>query len=93
MKSLVFAVLLLVLALPAGADERTLKLKEGAGAEVVANNCSACHSLDYVVLNSPFPTRAMWQTEVAKMIKAYGADISAEDAKAIIDYLTNNYGS
>lgn len=93
MKHLVLAALLLILAAPARADEFTLKLKEGAGSEVVANNCAACHSLDYVVLNSPFPNRAMWQSEVAKMIKTYGAGISADDASAIVDYLSNNYGS
>jgi sulfite dehydrogenase (cytochrome) subunit B len=93
LKPLILAGLFLVLAAPAGADEFTLKLREGVGGEVVANNCAACHSLDYIVLNSPFPTRAMWQTEVAKMIKTFGADISADDAKAIVEYLTNNYGS
>ncbi|HLH48897.1 MAG TPA: cytochrome c [Roseiarcus sp.] len=74
-------------------NEFSIALKPGPGAEVVANNCAACHSLDYVVLNSPFPTRAVWQTEVAKMIKVYGADISDDDARAIVEYLAKNYGS
>jgi hypothetical protein len=34
-----------------------------------------------------------WESEVDKMIKAYGAPISAADAKTIVDYLTANYGS
>jgi mono/diheme cytochrome c family protein len=93
LKSLLFAGLILLFSAAAQADEFSLKLKEGAGGEIVANNCAACHSLDYIVLNSPFPNRAMWQAEVAKMIKAYGADISPDDAKAIVDYLTTNYGS
>jgi cytochrome c5 len=93
LKPLVLAGLFLILAAPARADEFTLKLKEGAGGEVVANNCAACHSLDYIVMNSPFQTRANWQSEVAKMIKAYGAEIPADDVKAIVDYLANNYGS
>jgi hypothetical protein len=77
----------------AQADEFSIKLRDGPGAELAANNCAACHSLDYIVMNSPFPTRAMWQAEVGKMIKVYGADISAEDAKSIVDYLAKNYGS
>jgi hypothetical protein len=35
----------------------------------------------------------MWQAEVGKMIRAYGADISDGDAKLIVDYLAKNYGS
>ena len=93
MKSLIVAALLATIAGQAEADEFSVKLKGGADAEVVANNCAACHSLDYIVMNSPFPTRTLWQAEVGKMIKAYGADISAEDAKAIADYLANYYGS
>jgi len=93
MKSLAAVALLAAIAGQAEADEYSIKLKDGPGVDVVANNCAACHSLDYIAMNSPFPTRALWQAEVGKMIKAYGADISAEDAKAITDYLTNYYGS
>ena len=93
MKSRTAAVLLAAIAGQAQADEFSIKLKDGPGVDVVANNCAACHSLDYIVMNSPFPTRALWQAEVGKMIKAYGADISVEDAKTIGDYLANYYGS
>jgi sulfite dehydrogenase (cytochrome) subunit B len=93
MKSLIAIALLAATVGQAEADEFSIKLKDGPAVDVVANNCAACHSLDYIVMNSPFPTRALWQAEVGKMIKAYGADISAEDAKAIGDYLANHYGS
>ena len=93
MRPLIFAVLFTAAVTPTHADEFSIKLRDGAGAEIVSNNCAACHSLDYMVMNSPFPSRAMWQAEVGKMIKVYGADISAEDAKSIIDYLARNYGS
>jgi hypothetical protein len=43
-------------------------------------------------MNSPFLNAAGWQAEVTKMIKTYGAPVSDEDAKAILDYLTTNYG-
>lgn len=83
----------LALAAPAFADEFALKLREAPGAEIAADNCAACHSLDYILTNAPFPSRAVWQAEVAKMIKAYGAQINDNDAKTIIDYLAKNYGS
>ena len=68
-------------------------MKAGAGREKVEANCVACHSLDYIVTNSPFMTRQVWDAEVTKMIKAFGAPISDADAKEIVDYLTANYGA
>lgn len=84
---------MLALGAPARADEFALRLRDAPGAETVANNCAACHSLDYILTNAPFPTRAVWQAEVAKMIKAFGAQVGENDAKAIVDYLAKNYGS
>jgi len=81
-----------VLALPALADEAQIKLKDGPGRDKVEGNCAACHSLDYIPMNSPFMSAAMWDAEVNKMIKAMGAPISDDDAKAIKEYLTKNYG-
>lgn len=75
-----------------GAEQR-VELKAGAGRDKVEANCIACHSLDYIVANSPFMTRQVWDAEVAKMIKAFGAPISDGDAKAIVDYLATNYGA
>lgn len=75
------------------ADEFDIKLKPGAGQEVTQTQCAACHSLDYLLTNSPFPTRAVWDAEVNKMIKVFGATIEPGDAKAIIDYLAKNYGT
>jgi sulfite dehydrogenase (cytochrome) subunit B len=43
--------------------------------------------------NAFFLNRQEWETEVNKMIKAYGAPIQPADAKIIIDYLATNYGS
>ena len=50
--------------------------------------CVMCHSLDYIQGNSPFMTRQVWEAEVTKMIKAYGAQIPPEDVPKIVDYLT-----
>jgi len=76
-----------------GAAEQRVELKAGAGREKVEANCVACHSLDYIVANSPFLTRQVWDAEVTKMIKAFGAPISDAEAKEIVDYLSANYGA
>jgi sulfite dehydrogenase (cytochrome) subunit B len=82
-----------VLVAPALADEKPVVLKKAPGLDKVEANCAACHSLDYIQMNSPYPTAATWDAEVAKMIKAFGAPIDDADAKAIADYLKKNYGS
>jgi len=74
------------------AGERATELKQAPGIDVVEGQCGACHSLDYIVMNSPFLDAAKWDAEVAKMINAFGAPIDAEDAKTISDYLKQNYG-
>ncbi len=74
------------------ADEMPVQLKAGAGADKVEGNCAACHSLDYIRMNSPFLSAAGWDAEVTKMINVFGAPISATDAKIIADYLKANYG-
>ena len=76
----------------ARADEFAIKLKPGDGLETVQNNCAACHSLDYVLMNSPFMDAKTWTAEVTKMKAAFGADINDADAKVITDYLVKNYG-
>jgi sulfite dehydrogenase (cytochrome) subunit B len=86
------ALLACMLALPALADEAQIKLKDAPGRDKVEGNCTACHSLDYIQMNSPFMSAAAWDAEVNKMIKAMGAPISDDDAKAIKEYLTKNYG-
>lgn len=87
------AALALVLSAAVHADETTITLKDGPGRDAVMNNCAACHSLDYIQMNSPFPDRKLWEAEVTKMIKVFGAPVDEADAKAIIDYLSRNYGS
>ena len=75
------------------AAEQRVELKPGPGRDKVEANCVACHSLDYIVGNSPFMNRQVWDAEVTKMIKAFGAPISDADAKVIVDYLVANYGA
>jgi mono/diheme cytochrome c family protein len=78
---------------PAFAQEPPVQLKQAPGLDRVEANCAACHSLDYIQMNSPFPNGALWDAEVTKMIKAFGAPISEADAAVIADYLKKNYGS
>lgn len=87
----IFAMLAFVPSL-ARAGEQEVRLKQAPGVDLVEAQCGACHSLDYVLMNSPFLSPAQWDAAVAKMIKAYGAPIDPADAKTISDYLKQNYG-
>ncbi|MGB8900829.1 MAG: cytochrome c [Methylocella sp.] len=89
--AVIFAALAFVPA-RASADEKPVHLKQAPGVDVVEGYCGACHSLDYIVMNSPFLNAAQWDEKVAKMIKAFGAPIDPADAKTIGDYLKQNYG-
>jgi hypothetical protein len=92
MQRVLLAALGLAAALAAHADESQVVLKEGPGRDVVAANCSMCHSLDYIPMNSVFLDRKGWEGSVNKMIKAMGAPIKSEDVPVIVDYLARNYG-
>jgi mono/diheme cytochrome c family protein len=82
----------MLIATVAGAGEENVKLKDGPGLDKVRQNCVACHSLDYIPLNSPFLDRKGWEAVVTKMNKALGAPIAAEDAVPIAEYLDKYYG-
>jgi len=86
--------LLLVLTLCAGtalAQEDKVVLKDAPGRDK-AMQCLACHSLDYIQMNSRFLDKAGWTGSVNKMINAFGAPIPKEDVDAIATYLSENYG-
>ncbi len=85
--------LLTLLALPTQGGEQSIKLAGGTQAALVQLRCSTCHSLDYIVMNSPFLTRTAWDAEVRKMMKAMGAPIPESDVAPIVDYLTQYYGA
>ena len=73
------------------AGEENLVLKEGKNKELVQAYCSACHSVDYIMMNSKFLDRKGWEAEINKMIKL-GAPLNKEDSEKIVDYLVKNYG-
>jgi len=86
------AVLAILVAAPALGDESQVTLKAGEGRELVAGNCSMCHSLDYIQMNSPLFDRKGWEASVAEMMKVMGAPIREQDVPAIVDYLNAHYG-
>lgn len=84
-------VLAAAFALGAGAQEAKVELKDAPGKDK-AMQCVACHSLDYIQMNSRFLDKAGWTASVNKMINAFGAPIPKEDVDAIATYLAENYG-
>ena len=92
-RRIMVATCVLVLAVSGGvaAQEATLTLKEAPGKDK-AMQCVACHSLDYIQMNSPFLNKAGWSASVNKMINAFGASIPKEDVEPIATYLAQNYG-
>jgi hypothetical protein len=78
---------------PAHADETQIALVPAPELVLVRAHCSGCHSLDYIQMNSPFPTRALWESEVRKMVKVMGAPVPDGDVAKLVDYLTAHYGA
>jgi hypothetical protein len=85
------AVLLCMAATSSLAQESRVNLKEAPGKDK-AMQCVACHSLDYIQMNSAFMDKAGWTASVNKMINAFGAPIAKEDVEIIATYLAQNYG-
>jgi mono/diheme cytochrome c family protein len=85
-------VLLFTVSAAVHAAEDSIELKQGPGRALVEANCVACHSLDYIQMNSPFLDRKGWEASVNKMVKVMGAPVKEDDARAIVDYLQASYG-
>jgi mono/diheme cytochrome c family protein len=62
------------------------------GAQVVVANCSACHSLDYIVTQPRGKGEQFWRDSVAKMISVYGAPIAPEQAQEVGTVLAARFG-
>ena len=73
--------------------DETAALKPGPNLEVAQNNCTACHSADYINTQPRGPKfkKDFWQAEVTKMIKVYGAPIDDADVPKIVEYLAATY--
>ena len=89
--ALTFVVLVASIA-TAAADESSIRLPEGPGLPQVQASCSMCHSLDYILMNSPFQDKAAWEKTVNKMVKVMGAPLTPDDVTAVVAYLDTHYG-
>ena len=90
-RALLGAVLAAALA-SARADESTLQLAIAPGSELVTARCVVCHSVDYILMNTPIQGRAGWEATVNKMVKVMQAPITPEEAATIVRYLDGQYG-
>jgi mono/diheme cytochrome c family protein len=75
------------------APPETARLAPGEGSEAAQAHCLMCHSADYITTQPrglANPT-AFWTGEVAKMRKAYGAQLTDEESAKIVAYLAATY--
>src|SRR3989339_603614 len=68
----------------------TPELAQGEGREIIQIFCRFCHSTTYITMQPPLPA-ATWESVVNKMIDIYGAPISEDSARQIINYLRTHY--
>ena len=72
----------------------TAAFADGTGQDEALENCTACHSADYIVTQPrDLPdARAFWTAEVTKMQHAFAAPVADADVPVIVDYLVQAYG-
>jgi mono/diheme cytochrome c family protein len=73
--------------------DETAAFKPGPNLDVVQNNCTGCHSADYIATQPRGPNYKadFWKAEVTKMIKVYGAPVDEADVPRIVEYLAATY--
>jgi len=76
---------------PAG--EGSVQLEAGPGRDLTISRCAVCHSLDYIPMNAPVMTRAAWDKSVHKMIDSFGAPITDDETRQILEYLGAHYSA
>ena len=75
------------------AGDMPAPLKPGPGDDLAGAYCNACHTSDYIVMNSTFLTPDGWKAEVTKMRTAFGAPIDDAIAAQITAYLSAHYAA
>jgi mono/diheme cytochrome c family protein len=75
---------------PPDPQAAAVTLPQGTGRDVLQSHCSLCHDLNRIVAIKR--RTAEWNGIVANMV-GRGAPVSAEDARAILGYLTANFAS
>ncbi|HVN43890.1 MAG TPA: hypothetical protein VMT66_01470 [Steroidobacteraceae bacterium] len=78
-------------ALGAPAAAEIIELRPGPGHDLTVGRCLICHSVEYIPSNAPAMNRAAWQKSIQKMRDKFGAPITDDEAKEILDYLDANY--
>ncbi len=72
--------------------EETAAFKPGPNLDTVKNNCTGCHSADYIQTQPRMEKKKeFWQAEVTKMKNVYGAPIDDADVGKIVEYLAATY--
>jgi sulfite dehydrogenase (cytochrome) subunit B len=61
-------------------------IPQGPNVEIYSKDCLLCHTARYVAMQPRFP-KSVWQSEVKKMVDAYGAPIPDADQALIVEYL------
>ena len=67
------------------------QLKEASGRDITVGRCIICHGLEYIPGNAPAMNRAGWEKSIQKMRERFGAPITDQEARQILDYLAANY--
>jgi sulfite dehydrogenase (cytochrome) subunit B len=62
------------------------EIAEGPNVAIYSKNCLICHTARYVSMQPRF-SKTVWQSEVKKMVDAYGAAIPEADQALIVEYL------
>ncbi len=62
------------------------EIQPGPNVEIYSKDCLLCHTARYISMQPRFP-KSVWQSEVKKMVDAYGASIPEVDQPLIVEYL------
>jgi cytochrome c5 len=63
-----------------------LDMPPGPNLAVFQQHCLLCHGERYVTMQPRF-SQTVWEKEVKKMVDAYGAPITPDEQKQIVEYL------
>lgn len=75
----------------APAETTPAELADAEG-ELVANACSTCHSLEYIVTQPRGKGAQFWKDSVAKMVNVYKAPVEPAVADAVAAALAKKFG-
>jgi hypothetical protein len=75
----------------ASAGDEPTQLADGPGRDLTLGRCIICHSVEYIPSNAAAMNRVGWQKTIQKMKDRFGAPITDEESKEILDYLDAHY--